>query len=166
MVNTSDKFEATKILAGKKIFQTMALQRTSKVFGITNTPWAAAAFEINRLVVQMETKLRSWDTLEINKVGKTRLIRDNVVIYELQIRISPQNTGLTSDSFYYCSTCRDHIFRCSCLVSQRQSVKQRSVLDQQPILHCPQCQGKVQGLGGNLYFCLDCKWESDTFDQL
>ena len=166
MVNTNDKFEAPKILAGKKIFQTMALQRTSKVIGITDTPCAAAAFEINELVVQMETHLRSWDTLAINKSGKTRLIQDNVVIYELQIRISPQNTGLTSDSFYYCSTCKDHIFRCSCLVNQRQSVKPRSTVDQQPIFHRAKCKGKVQGLGGNLYFCLDCKWESDAFNQL
>ena len=166
MVNTSNKFEATKILAGKKIFQMMALQRTSKVFGITDTPWSAAAFEINELVVQMETQLRSWDTLAINKSGKTRLIQDNVVIYELQIRISPQTTGLTSDSFYYCSTCKGHIFQCSCLVNQRQSVKPRSTVDQQPVLYCPQCKGKVQGLGGNLYFCLDCKWESDAFNQL
>lgn len=166
MVNTSDKFEATKILAGKKIFQMMALQRTSKVFGITDTPWAAAAFETNELVVQMETQLRSWDTLAINKSGKTRLIQDNVVIYELQIRISPQTTGLTSDSFYYCSTCKGHIFQCSCLVNQRRSVKPRSTVDQQPVLYCPQCKGKVQGLGDNLYFCLDCKWESDAFNQL
>ena len=129
MVSTNDKFEATKILAGKKIFQTMALQRTSKVFGITNTPWAAAAFEINRLVVQMETKLRSWDTLK--SIQEKQLIRDNVVIYELQIRISPQNTGLTSDSFYYC-LCRDHIFRCSYLVindSRLSKINFRSTTD-------------------------------------
>ena len=40
-----------------------------------------------------------------------------------------------------------------------------SVQDQLPVLFCPKCQGKVQNLGGHLYFCLDCDWENQALSS-
>ena len=165
MINFNDKFQPVKVLTGKQLFEMMALQRTSKIFGITKEPWAAAAFQIKKLVVQMEKHLNSWDALAVNSQGQVRLVRHNIAIYELKINILPNTTGLSSNDFYYCSLCHDHIFQCDHLVNQQKEVEPMSIQGQLPVLFCPKCQGKVQNLGGDLYFCLDCNWESQALNS-
>ena len=78
-MNFEDGFQPIKILAGERVFELLALRRTSNIFGITEAPWAAAAFQIEALVVQVESHLNEWDALAIDETGKVRLIRHNIV---------------------------------------------------------------------------------------
>ena len=77
-----DDFVPVKILAGNHIFERLAPQRTGIIFGVTELPWAVAAYRIDGLIVQLEPNLDEVDAIALEDSGKARLIRDNAVIYE------------------------------------------------------------------------------------
>jgi len=165
-MNFEDNFQPIKILAGERVFELLALRRTSNIFGITEAPWAAAAFQIEALVVQMESHLNEWDALAIDETGKVRLIRHNMSIYDLQCKIPPDITGLQSNFFYNCTLCNAHIFQCEHLRRQSHLDLSTTPTESESISACPECSGKVQDLGGEMCFCLDCKWESVALREL
>ena len=161
-----DGFLPEKILAGGRVFEQIAPQRTSVVFGITNQPWAAAAYNINALVIQLERHLNKWDAIAIEGTGKARLVRRNTVIYALQCLIPPGITGLHSNFFYRCPECGSHIYECSHLLME--TLNQSSTTSKHQGLTvsnasetstCPDCGGKTQNLTKGVSFCLDCDWE-------
>ena len=156
-----DDFVPVKILAGNHIFERLAPQRTSIIFGVTELPWAVAAYRIDELVVQLEPNLDEVDAIAIESSGKARLVRDNAIIYELDCTIPPDITGLHSNFFYRCSQCNGHIYECMHLRIGNQdigdSLPMPSVVSE--FTTCPACDGKIQHLAPEISFCLDCDWE-------
>lgn len=156
-----DGFVPVKILAGNHTFERLAPQRTSIIFGVTELPWAVAAYRIDRLIIQLEPNLDEVDAIAIESSGKARLVRDNAVIYELDCTIPPDITGLHSNFFYRCPQCNGHIYECTHLrISHRnknESLPLPSTVSE--FVDCPVCGGKVQHLGLGVSFCLDCDWE-------
>ena len=156
-----DNFVPVKILAGNHIFERLAPQRTSIIFGVTELPWAVAAYRIDGLVVQLEPNLDEADAIAIESSGKARLVRDNAVIYELDCNIPPDITGLHSNFFYRCPQCNGHIYECTHLrIGHRDkggSLPLPSVASE--LTACPICGGKIQYLAVGVSFCLDCDWE-------
>jgi hypothetical protein len=156
-----DGFLPVKILAGEGVFERLASQRTSHIFGITEAPWAAAAYRINELIVQLEPNLSEWDSIAIAASGNARLLRHNTVIYELHCTFPPDVTGLHSNFFYRCPECNGHIYECAHLLvgnSYRPEPSPSTSLDAETA-HCPDCGGKTQSLALGVSFCLDCDWE-------
>ena len=156
-----DDFVPVKILAGNDIFERLAPHRTSIIFGVTELPWAVAAYRIDGLVVQLEPNLDEPDAIAIENSGKARLVRDNAVIYELDCTIPPDVTGLHSNFFYRCPECNGHIYECTHLqIDKRDEREPSPVLSISPeVTVCPVCDGKIQHLGQGISFCLDCDWE-------
>ena len=156
-----DDFVPVKILAGNHIFERLAPQRTSIIFGVTELPWAVAAFRIEGLVVQLEPNLDEADAIAIENSGKARLVRDNTVIYELDCIIPPDITGLHSNFFYRCPECNGHIYECTHLRignrEEEESSPALSIISEFTV--CPACGGKIQHLSPEISFCLDCDWE-------
>ena len=155
-----DGFVPVKILVGNHIFERLAPQRTSIIFGVTELPWAVAAYRINELIVQLEPNLDEEDAIAIEHSGKARLVRDNAVIYELDCIIPPDITGLHSNFFYRCSECNGHIYECTHLqigTRKEESSSLPSVVSE--ITACPTCGGKIHHLARGISFCLDCDWE-------
>ena len=159
-----DGFLPVKILAGERAFELFAPLRTSVIFGVTDQPWAAAAYRINALIVQLEPNLNEWDAIAIEASGNARLVRHNTVIYALQCTIPPDVPGLYSNFFYRCPECDGHIYECTHLLivdaSRRRSSAGPASANQAataPI--CPSCGGKIQSLAPGVSFCLDCDWE-------
>jgi hypothetical protein len=161
-----DGFLPAKLLAGGRVFEQIAPQRTSAIFGITEQPWAAAAYRIDELVIQLERHLSEWDAIAIEGSGKARLVRHNTVTYALQCIISPDITGLHSNFFYRCPECNRHIYECTHLLmetlnqSSPTSKRQRltaSIASERST--CPDCGGTIQNLTVGVSFCLDCDWE-------
>ncbi len=156
-----DDFVPVKILAGHHIFEGLAPQRTSIIFGVTELPWAVAAYRIDGLIVQLEPNLDEVDAIAIEDSGKARLIRDNAVIYELDYTIPPDITGLHSNFFYRCPECNGHIYECTHLRIGNHPPPEPPSLP--PLVSdctdCPACGGKIQHLGQGVSFCLDCDWE-------
>lgn len=156
-----DDFFPVKILAGNYVFEQFASQRTSIIFGVTELPWAVAAYRIDRLIVQLEPNLDEADAIAIEDSGKARLVRDNTVIYELDCIIPPDITGLHSNFFYRCPECNGHIYECTHLrISNREEPKPSPL---PPFTAedtvCPICGGKIQHLAPGISFCLDCDWD-------
>ena len=87
-----DGMRPEKILAGDRVFELLAPQRTSIIFGIRDVPWAAAAYRIHDLIVQLEPNLNEWDAIAIEVSGNARLVRHNTVVYELECSI-PRHEG-------------------------------------------------------------------------
>ena len=108
-----DDFRTEKVLAGEQIWETLAAQRTSIVFGITDQPWAPAAYRINCIIIQLEKHLNDWDIIAIDIGGNSRLIRHNSVIYQLHCLIPPDTTGSDSNFFYHCPECNGHVYQCN-----------------------------------------------------
>ena len=156
-----DGFDPVKILAGNHIFERLAPQRTSIIFGVTELPWAVAAYRINELIVQLEPNLDEADAIAIENSGKARLIRDNTVIYELDCTIPPDITGLHSNFFYRCPECNGHVYECTHLQIGHRKEEESSALPSvtSEITICPACGGKIQYLARGISFCLDCDWE-------
>lgn len=156
-----DGFVPVKVLAGNHIFERLAPQRTSIIFGVTELPWAVAAYRINELIVQLEPNLDEVDAIAIENSGKARLVRDNAVIYELDCTIPPDITGLHSNFFYRCSECNGHIYECTHLrIGSRKEDELSSLASiTSEITVCPNCGGKIQHLAKGISFCLDCDWE-------
>ena len=156
-----DDFVPVKILAGNHIFERLAPQRTSIIFGVTELPWAVAAYRIDGLVVQLEPNLDEVDAIAIESSGKARLVRDNAVIYELDCNIPPDVTGLHSNFFYRCPQCNGHIYECTHLrigsLDKGESLSLPSIASELTV--CPACGGKIQHLAVGVSFCLDCDWE-------
>ena len=156
-----DDFVPVKVLAGNHIFERLAPQRTSIIFGVTELPWAVAAYRIEGLVVQLEPNLDETDAIAIEDSGKARLVRDNSVIYELDCIIPPDITGLHSNFFYRCPECNGHIYECTHLRinnrTEEESSPAPSVASEFTV--CPTCGGKIQHLAPGISFCLDCDWE-------
>ena len=156
-----DGFVPVKILAGNHIFERLAPQRTSLIFGVTELPWAVAAYRIDGLIVQLEPNLDEVDAIAIEDSGKARLVRDNTVVYELDCIIPPDITGLHSNFFYRCSECNGHIYECTHLRigerDEREASLPLSVASE--VATCPICDGKIQHLAQGISFCLDCDWE-------
>ena len=156
-----DGFFPVKILAGNHIFERLAPQRTSIIFGATELPWAVAAYRINELIIQLEPNLGEVDAIAIENSGKARLVRDSTVIYELDCIIPPDITGLHSNFFYRCPECNEHIYECTHLrIGERD---EREASTSPPVVleftTCPICDGKIQHLAPGISFCLDCDWE-------
>lgn len=156
-----DDFVPVKILAGNHIFERLAPQRTSIIFGVTELPWAVAAYRIDELIIQLEPNLDEVDAIAIEHSGKARLVRDNTVVYELDCLIPPDITGLHSNFFYRCPECNEHIYECTHL-----RIGNRVEGESAPLLSvaleftaCPTCSGKIQHLAPGISFCLDCDWE-------
>ena len=156
-----DGFVPVKILAGSHIFERLALQRTSIIFGVTELPWAVAAYRIDALIVQLEPNLDEVDAIAIENSGKARLVRDNTVIYELDYIIPPDITGLHSNFFYRCPECNGHIYECTHLqIGDRKEDKSSSLPSvTSELTACPVCGRKIQHLAREISFCLDCDWE-------
>ena len=156
-----DNFVPVKILAGNHIFERLAPQRTSIIFGVTELPWAVAAYRIDGLVVQLEPNLDEVDAIAIESSGKARLVRDNAVIYELDCNIPPDITGLHSNFFYRCPQCNGHIYECTHLrIGHRDNGESLSLPSAvAELTACPTCGGKIQHLAVGVSFCLDCDWE-------
>ena len=156
-----DDFVPVKILAGNHIFERLAPQRTSIIFGVTELPWAVAAYRIDGLIVQLEPNLDEVDAIAIEDSGKARLIRDNTVIYELDCIIPPDITGLHSNFFYRCPRCNRHIYECAHLrIGNRDKSEPSPILSvASDVTVCPVCGGKIQHLAPEISFCLDCDWE-------
>ena len=156
-----DNFLPVKILAGNHIFERLAPQRTSTIFGVTELPWAVAAYRIDGLIVQLEPNLDEVDAIAIENSGKARLVRDNTVIYELDCIIPPDITGLHSNFFYRCPRCNRHIYECTHLrIGNRDKSEPSSVPSvTSEVTVCPTCGGKIQHLEQGISFCLDCDWE-------
>ena len=156
-----DAFVPVKILVGMNVFERLAPQRTSTVFGITETPWAAAAFRIDTLIVQLEPNLDESDAIAIEDSGKARLVRDNAVIYELECIIPPDITGLHSNFFYRCPECNGHIYECTHLRIGNRAGHEPPPLpvSDRAFTACPSCGGKIQRLAPGVSFCLNCDWE-------
>jgi predicted RNA-binding Zn-ribbon protein involved in translation (DUF1610 family) len=163
-----DGFLPVKILAGEYVFERLAPQRTSIIFGINDLPWAPAAYRINDLIVQLEPNLNKWDSIAIEGSGKARLVRHNTVIYELQSTIPPDITGLHSNFFYRCPECNRHIYQCRHLLIGHGNLNQSASTsaNREPTASkelgnstCPNCGGKIQHLAPGVSFCLDCDWE-------
>ena len=156
-----DDFFPVKILAGSHLFERLAPQRTSIIFGVTELPWAVAAYRIDGLIVQLENNLDEADAIAIEESGKARLVRDNAVIYELDCIISPEITGLHSNFFYRCSECNEHIYECTHLrIGNREESEPAPLLSiASEVTACPTCGGKIQHLAREISFCLDCDWE-------
>ena len=156
-----DDFRTQKVLAGEQVWETMAVQRTSIVFGITDQPWAPSAYRINCVVVQLEKHLNDWDIIAIDIDGNSRLIRHNSVIYQLHCLISPDTIGCDSSFFYHCPECDGHIYQCNCLRnSEFVQSKPKTEREIKNVTICPKCGGKIQKLGAGVLFCLDCDWET------
>ena len=156
-----DDFRTEKVLAGEEIWKNLAVQRTSVVFGITDQPWAPAAYRINSLIVQLEKHLSDWDTIAIDINGNARLIRHNSVIYQLHCLIPPDIAGCNSNFFYRCSECNGHVYECNCLRSSEfVQPKSETEGEEKNAITCPKCGGKIQKLGDGVLFCLDCNWET------
>ena len=85
-----DGFVPVKILAGNHIFERLAPQRTSIIFGVTELPWAVAAYRIDELIVQLEPNLDEVDAIAIENSGKARLVRDNAVYLRVRLYHSPR----------------------------------------------------------------------------
>ena len=161
-----DCFSPAKLLAGGGVFEQIAPQRTSVIFGITDQPWEAAAYRIDELVIQLEPHLNKWDAIAIEGSGKARLVRHNATIYALQCIILPDTTGLHSNLFYRCPECNRHIYECrhrlvntlnqSSPTSERQGLTGSNASDS---FTCPDCGGKIQNLTKGVSFCLDCDWD-------
>ena len=148
-----------KVLAGDRVFELLAPQRTSIIFGIRDVPWAAAAYRIEDLIVQLEPNLNEWDAIAIESSGKARLIRHNTIVYELECVIPPDVPGLHSKFFYRCPQCNGHIYECThMLVTDAVRQPPEASAAKTPEA-CPQCGGKIQQLGPGVSFCLDCDWE-------
>ncbi len=156
-----DGFLPVKILAGGRVFERLAPQRTSIIFGITEVPWAAAAYRIDELAVQLETNLNEWDAIAIAGSGKARLVRHNAAIYELDYIIPPDITELHSNFFYCCPECNGHIYECAHLLISNQNRHEplSSTSISPEVMTCPDCGGKIQSLAPGVSFCLDCDWE-------
>ena len=156
-----DGFVPVKILAGNHIFERLAPQRTSIIFGVTELPWAVAAYRIDQLIVQLEPNLDEVDAIAIEDSGKARLVRDNTVIYELDCIIPPDITGLHSNFFYRCPECNGHVYECTHLRIGHRKADESSSLPSvtSEITVCPACGGKIQHLAREISFCLDCDWE-------
>jgi predicted RNA-binding Zn-ribbon protein involved in translation (DUF1610 family) len=156
-----DDFVPVKILAGNHIFERLAPQRTGIIFGVTELPWAVAAYRIDGLIVQLEPNLDEVDAIALEDSGKARLIRDNAVIYELDYIIPPDITGLHSNFFYRCPECNGHIYECTHLRigthNPHEPPSLPSVVSE--FTDCPTCGGKIQNLALGVSFCLDCDWE-------
>ena len=156
-----DDFRTQKVLAGEQVWETMAVQRTSIVFGITDQPWAPSAYRINCVVVQLEKHLNDWDIIAIDIDGNSRLIRNNAVIYQLHCLISPDTTGCDSNFFYHCPECDSHLYQCNCSRnSEFAQSKPKTEREIRNAIICPRCEGKIQKLGAGVLFCLDCDWET------
>lgn len=159
--NFYDGFVPVKILAGNHIFERLAPQRTSIIFGVTELPWAVAAYRIDGLIVQLEPNLDEADAIAIEDSGKARLVRDSAVTYELDCIIPPDITGLHSNFFYRCPECNGHIYECTHLrigsYDQHEPAPFSSVATE--FTACPICGGKIQHLAPEISFCLDCDWE-------
>ena len=165
-----DDFRPVKILAGERVFEGLAAQRTSMIFGITDLPWASAAYRINEFIIQLEPNVNEWDAIAITELGKARLVRHNTVIYELQCIIPPDITELHSNFLYRCPECNRHIYECRHLLIGGGNLSQSSSIsaNQEPTATtpkasgystCPNCGGKTQNLAPRVSFCLDCDWE-------
>lgn len=156
-----DDFVPVKILVGNHIFERLAPQRTSIIFGVTELPWAVAAYRIDELIVQLEPNLDEVDAIAIENSGKARLVRDSAVIYELDYIIPPDITGLHSNFFYRCPECNEHIYECTHLrIGQREESEPMAVTAIGPeVTACPTCGGKIQHLRQGISFCLNCDWE-------
>ena len=154
-----DDFVPVKILAGNHIFERLAPQRTSIIFGITELPWAVAAYRIDELIVQLEPNLDEVDAIALESSGKARLVRDNAVIYELDCNIPPDITGLHSNFFYRCSQCNRHIYECTHLRIGNRDIGEPLPSVASEFTTCPVCSGKIQHLAPEISFCLDCDWE-------
>ncbi len=156
-----DNFVPVKILAGSHIFERLAPQRTSIIFGVTELPWAVAAYRIDRIIVQLEPNLGDGDAIAIADSGKARLVRDSAVIYELDCIISPEITGLHSNFFYRCPECNGHIYECTHLRIGNHDRHEPPPMPSGPseFTACPTCGGKIQHLAPGISFCLDCDWE-------
>lgn len=156
-----DGFLPIKILAGERAFEMIAPQRTSMIFGITDAPWSAAAYQVNELLVQLESNLNEWDLIAIAASGRARLVRHNAVVYELQCTIPPDVTGLHSNFFYRCPECNGHIYECTHLLISDRDRYEPSPSGRIPseVTTCPECGGPIQSLGPGVSFCLDCDWE-------
>jgi hypothetical protein len=148
-----------KILAGDRVFEILAPQRTSIIFGIRDVPWAAAAFRIDNLTVQLEPNLNEWDAIAIEASGKARLIRHNTLVYELECIIPPDVPGLHSNFFYRCPKCNGHIYECAHMLVTNREQPPPSDSGADDLQACPNCGGKIQRLGPGVSFCLDCNWE-------
>ncbi len=162
-------FTPVKILAGERVFEMFAPQRTSIIFGITNEPWAAAAYRIEDLIVQLERNLNEWDLIAISASETAWLVRHNTVVYELQCTISPDIMGLSTNFFYRCPECNEHIYECTHLLISAQDLHQEPNADAVATdcapTACPSCGGKIQSLGPGVSFCLDCDWEDGLSSQ-
>ena len=156
-----DDFIPVKILAGNHIFERLAPQRTSIIFGVTELPWAVAAYRIDGLIVQLEPNLDEVDAIAIEDSGKARLVRDNTVVYQLNYTIPPDITGLHSNFFYRCPECNGHIYECTHLRIESRDEGEPSSLSSvtSEFTICPTCGGKIQHLAPGISFCLDCDWE-------
>ena len=156
-----DDFRTEKVLAGEQIWETLAAQRTSIVFGITDQPWAPAAYRINCIIIQLEKHLNDWDIIAIDISGNSRLIRHNSVIYQLHCLIPLDTTGSDSNFFYHCPECNGHVYQCNCLRSSEfVQPKPETEGEAKNAIICPKCGGKIQKLGEGVLFCLDCDWET------
>ncbi len=165
-----DGFRPVKILAGERIFELFAPQRTSIIFGVAEHPWAAAAYRINTLIVQLEPNLNEWDSIAIEISGNARLVRHNTVIYSLQCIIPPDVPGLYSNFFYRCPECDGHVYECAHLLIANGDRRQpsatsasanqasKALAESEPST-CPNCGSKIQSLAPGVSFCLDCDWE-------
>lgn len=166
---SDDGFTPVKILAGERVFEMFAPQRTSIIFGITNEPWAAAAYRIENLIVQSERHLNEWDLIAISTSETARLVRHNTVVYELQCTISPDIIGLNTNFFYRCPECNEHIYECTHLLVSGQDLHEvpnaDAVATARAPTACPSCGGKIQSLGPGVSFCLDCDWEDGLSSQ-
>ena len=127
------------------------------VFGITDQPWAPAAYRINCIIIQLEKHLNDWDIIAIDIGGNSRLIRHNSVIYQLHCLIPPDTTGSDSNFFYHCPECNGHVYQCNCLRSSEfVQPKPETEGEAKNAIICPKCGGKIQKLGEGVLFCLDC----------
>ena len=68
-----DDFRTQKVLAGEQVWETLAVQRTSIVCGITAQPWAPSAYRINCVVVQLEKHLNVKNVKNSKNVNREKL---------------------------------------------------------------------------------------------
>ena len=158
-----DGFRPVKIFAGERIFEMLAPQRTTTIFGVASEPSAAATYYIDDLIVQREEHLNEWDLIALSDAGDARVVRHNTVVYELQCTIPADIIQLHSNFFYRCPECNRHIYDCNHLLIEdpkqpyRPDSAEPSTVDERMV--CPSCGGKVQSLAPGVSFCLDCEWE-------
>ncbi|MBP95185.1 hypothetical protein CMK18_04485 [Candidatus Poribacteria bacterium] len=160
MINFSDGFSPVSLLTGKNVFVMLAIKKTSATLKDIGDLGKRPFFYIDHLAVYQEKRLADDDVVAIDHVGKSRLIRPNMAMYELEENIKPNGIDLNVDLIYRCQLCNHHICNCDCFLIQGKSRRDTFTTKITEINICPQCKGKVKSLGRGMLFCLDCRWDS------